>query len=524
MKQMNGGNDIDESLAALSANSNAVRAITGAVEGTIGPKGLDTMLVDRFGEVIITNDGVTILDKMDVNHPAAKMLINIAKAQQTEIGDGTTTASVLAGALIGEGVGQVLRGVPVSRVIEGVRTGTAMCVELLEKHSRTIDDLDSPVLRNIAMIAGRENEDIAELVLEAAQLIGKEKMLEANFKLSDIIISEVGAQNEVFMGVIIDRERMNREMPERVENASLLLIDDGLEPEELGDEALGTEAGFKRFMELQEEFKENVKKIVELGVNTVLVDRAVHEAAEEILSDAGVLVIQRVAGRDLRRTAEHCGARMIKRTGLRKSVADLRKYLGSAELIYEDEKLEHVRVIGGKGKPMATILVGAATVEVVGERERIAKDSASSVQAAVRGGYVPGGGALEIAIAGEIKARREELKGMSAYGLDCVVKALERPLSQIVSNAGFNHLEKLEEVIAAQRSAQSDSIGVDCDSGRTMNMLEFGIIDPTLVKRHAIKAAGEVAVAILRIDTIIKKKDESEGARAADVDSEIRDY
>jgi len=361
-------------------------------------------------------------------------------------------------------------------------------------------------------------------VLEAARLIGQEKLHENNFKLSDIIISEAGAQNEVFMGVIIDRERMSSEMPEQVNNATLLLIDDGLEPEELGDEALGTEAGFKRFMDLQEEFKVNVKKIVDLGVTAVFVDRAVHDAAEEILSDAGVLVVQRVAGRDLRRTAEHCGARMIKRTGLRKSVEDLRKYLGSAEQICEDEKLQHIRVVGGRGKPMATILVSAATAEVVGERERIAKDAASSVQAAVRGGYVPGGGALEIAIASEIKARREELKGMSAYGLDCVVKALERPLSQIVDNAGFNHLEKLEEVIAAQRSLQSDSIGIDCDTGKTMDMLQFGIIDPTLVKRHAIKAAGEVAVAILRIDTIIKKKDESDSARAADVDSEIRDY
>ena len=524
LKQMTGGNDIDESLAALLANANAVRAITGAVEGTIGPKGLDTMLVDRFGEDINTNDGVTIHDKMDVNHPAAKMLINIAKAQQAEIGDGTTTASVLAGALIGEGVAQVLRGVPVSRVIEGVKIGTKMCLEILDGHSRKIEDLNSPILRNIAMIAGRENEDIAELVLEAARLIGQEKLHENNFKLSDIIISEAGAQNEVFMGVIIDRERMSSEMPEQVNNAKLLLIDDGLEPEELGDEALGTEAGFKRFMDLQEEFKVNVKKIVDLGVTAVFVDRAVHEAAEEILSDAGVLVVQRVAGRDLRRTAEHCGARMIKRTGLRKSIEDLKKYLGSAEQICEDEKLQHIRVVGGRGKPMATILVSAATAEVVGERERIAKDAASSVQAAVRGGYVPGGGALEIAIASEIKARREELKGMSAYGLDCVVKALERPLSQIVDNAGFNHLEKLEEVIAAQRNTQSDSIGIDCDSGKTMDMLQFGIIDPTLVKRHAIKAAGEVAVAILRIDTIIKKKDESDGARAADVDSEIRDY
>ena len=119
LKQAGSGAEVDERMAALLTNANAVRAITAAVEGTIGPKGLDTMLVDRFGEVIITNDGVTILDKMDVNHPAAKMLINIAKAQQAEVGDGTTTATIMAGGLVSEGVNQVLRGVPVARVIDG---------------------------------------------------------------------------------------------------------------------------------------------------------------------------------------------------------------------------------------------------------------------------------------------------------------------------------------------------------------------------------------------------------------------
>ncbi len=511
MKQ-GGGSEVDESLAALMTNAAAVRAIAAAVQGTIGPKGLDTMLVDRFGEVIITNDGVTILDKMDVNHPAAKMVINIAKAQQHEVGDGTTTATIMAGALVNEGVAQVLRGVPVARVIEGIRIGIAMAQEELTKRSRRFKDLKDAKICNIARVAGRDNLDIADLVVQAARLIGTEKLLEPNYKLSDIIVAEENAENEVFLGVIVDKERMTKEMPELVEQASVLIIDDALEPEELDNEALGTEAGFRRFRELQDEFEANVRKIVELGVKAVLTDRGVHAKAEEILTDARILVVQRVPTNELRRVAEHVGARMIKRTGLKKEIADLQKFVGYADKVFEDEKLEHIRVMGGRGKPAATILVGAATQEVVGERQRIARDAASSVQAAVRGGYVAGGGSVEVAIARAVEKSRSTLKGMSAYGLDCVVNALKRPLAQIVENAGYNPLEKVENVVARQNEEKSDSLGIDCETGEICDMIKAGVIDPAPVKLHALKAAGEVATAILRIDTIIRKKDEGEQA------------
>lgn len=526
-KQTRNTTEVDERLAALITNTNAVRAITAAVEGTIGPKGLDTMLVDRFGEVIITNDGVTILDKMDVNHPAAKLVINIAKAQQTQIGDGTTTATITAGALVSEGANQVLRGVPVARVIEGIKYGVQKAYEEVQARTRTIANMDDPALRQVALVAGRDNGDIADLVVKAAGMIGREKLLDPAFKLSDTITAEEGANNEVFMGVIIDKERMNKEMPQRRENVSVMIIDDALEPEEIEDEALSTEAGFNRYLALQAEFKDNVHKIIDLGVGLVLTDRGVQESAEEMLTDAGVMVVQRVSAKDLRRAAEHTGARMIKRTGLKKDSAEITKYLGRADLVYEDEKLAHVRVVGGHGKPMATILVGAATAEVVGERERIAKDAASSVQATVKNGYVPGGGAIEIAVSRAVAQCRDNVKGMAAYGVDCVATALRRPLGQIVANAGYNPLEKVEEVLVAQAAQGKDSLAVDCDTGEIADMLTLGVLDPTLVKLHAIKAAGEVAVAILRIDTIIKKKEEGSGkteAGSAVADNNMPDF
>jgi chaperonin GroEL (HSP60 family) len=224
-----------------------------------------------------------------------------------------------------------------------------------------------------------------------------------------------------------------------------------------------------------------------------------------MFTDAGIMVLRRVEHMELERVAEHVGARLIKRTGIKKANSDIEKYIGYASEVYEDERLKQVRILGGKGKPMATVLVGAATKEVAGERERIAKDAASSVQATVKGGYISGGGSIEIAVARQVQTMRQTTKGMSAYGTDCVVHALKRPLSQIVENAGFNQLEKVEEVISAQIEHKCNTLGIDCDTGKVVDMLELGVVDPMLVKYHAIKAAGEVAVAILRIDKIIRK-------------------
>jgi len=515
IKHVSNSAEVDEKLAALLTNASAVQAIASAVEGTLGSKGLDAMLVDRLGDVVITNDGITILSKIETSHPAARMVIGIAKAQEEEVGDGTTTATIMAGTLLGEGVAQIVKGVPVTKVIEGVRVGLARAREALEALSTPIKGVDDPLLRKVAFVAGRQHADIADLVVTAARMVGAEKLAERHWKLMDTVVAQAGAGNEVFMGVVVDKERLNQQMPREIVKARVLVVDDALEPEEMEEEALGTEAGFNRYLALKSEFRENLSKLVELGVNVIVVDRGVDDAAEEVLTDAGVMVLRRVSSREVRQVAEHVGARPIKRTGLRREPGDLARYLGAAERVYEDEKLEHVRFLGGAGKPMATILVGAATDEVVDERERIAKDAAAAVQAALRGGVVPGGGAAELAAARCLEESRRSLKGMAGYGVDCVIEALRRPLAQIVANAGYNPLEKVGDVLAAQQETGKPSLGVDCDTGEVVDMFEMGILDPTLVKTYALKAAGEIAEAILRINTIIKKREEGGGSGGA---------
>jgi archaeal chaperonin len=497
----------DERLAALYSNATAVRAISSAVEGTIGPKGLDTMLVDTLGHVIITNDGVTILNKMEVAHPAARMLINVASAQQEEIGDGTTTATLLAAALLQEGVAQVERGVPVTRVIEGIQSGVRYALERLESRARSLESLADDVLYQVAMVSGREHEDIARLVTEATRLIGQEKLCDPQYRLSEHVMSVVGAASEVFQGVVIAKQRMLPQMPDRLEQARILIVDDALEPEEIDSEALGTEAGFLLYRQYKEEFRQHLERLVSLGVNVVFTDRGVSPVAEEVLGEAGVMIVQRVASKDMRKVAEHTGARPIKRTGLAKSGEEMNKFLGFAETVFEDERMENIRILGGRGKSLATILVGASTEEVLGERLRIARDAASSVQAAVRGGIVPGGGAVELWTAREVEKLRETVRGMTGFGVEAVARALRKPMTQIVLNAGFNPLEKVEEASVAQVEQQSDSLAIDCEDGHVVDMMERNVFDPTLVKVHALRAAGEVTVAIMRIHTVIRMKD-----------------
>jgi len=504
------GADIDERLSALLSNANAIRAVAAAVEGTLGPKGLNCMLVDRFGDVTITNDGFAILDKIDVSHPAARILINTAKAQDRQVGDGTTTATILASALVTEGMSQVTKGVPVTKVIEGMRAGLQRAVEVIEARSRHIADFDHPLLEQAAVVAGRGEQDIARLAVRAAELVGRGALGDPEFRLSEWIVAKEGAEDEVVAGLIIDKERMNRQMPQRVRRARVLVIDDALEPEEVEDEALATESGFARYLELKERFADALQRVLSLGVNVVVVERGVSDEAEEALTEAGAMVLRRVSARDLARIAEHTGARPLKRTGLGRPAQEIERCLGRAKLVAHDERLGHVRFESGKGRHVATMLVGATTAEVKDERLRIAEDAAGAAQQAVLGGVVPGGGAAEMAAAVAVEELRESMHGMAAYGADCVVEALRRPLAQIVANAGFNPLEKMGNLMAAMAGGERDGLAIDCDTGEVADMLSLGVADPTTVKVHALRAAGEVAEAILRINTIIRKRDSGE--------------
>lgn len=505
MKEINDRPEIDQHLAALLSNSGAVQAVTEAVRGTFGPKGLDCLLVDGQGTQIVTNDGITVLKAMDVNHPAAKMIISAVEDQETQVGDGTTTAAIIAGSLVAEGANQVIRGVPVIKVIEGIKIGIQNALQLLKDAITIIPDINSPILERIAFIAGREHRELADLIIQAGRILGGERLREPGFKLADQIIAIEGRENELILGAIINKEPLNKEMPRRLEKAKLIILDDALEPRMLESETLTTEAGLNQKLQHEREFIENINKLARLGVNLIITDRGISDQAEELLTDLGIIGVQRVAAHEWRRLAEMTGARPIKRWSLFKTLDELEKLTGDAAEVIVDECSKQIRILKTPHQKFVTILVGAYTKEVVGERERIAKDAASAVQAAWRGGVVPGGGSVEFAIARILK--RKQLVGMTSYGFECVIEALKQPITQICANAGYNPLEKLEEVSVSDNDNLSFSIGVNCDTGMIEDLSENGVWDPYDVKYFAIQSAGEVAEAILRINTVIKMKE-----------------
>jgi chaperonin GroEL (HSP60 family) len=464
------------------------------------------MLVGTQGEVLITNDGVTILEKMDVTHPAARLMVQVARSQQAIIGDGTTTATVLAGALVSEGVAQVMKGVPVAKVVRGMEQGILLAMENLQSRSRYITDLSDPLLYRIAFTAGREHKDIADLVLSAAKLTGLDKLMDESFRFAATVTAVEKAKNEVWNGILLHKKPIHAQLQHTARFKHILVLQDALEPEAIDEEALATESGFRAFIEMKEQFKEQMQRLIELQVGLILVDRSVDPEAEQFCADHGIMLVQRLNRHEVLQLCEYTGAKPVRRSALKKTSVELASILGAAGTIVYDDKIERIRLSEGEGKPLVTLIVGASTREIVGERSRIAMDAAAALQAALCGGYLPGGGAAEIAAAHELDRYRESLQGMESFGISAVSQALRKPLAQIVLNAGYNPLEKVEEIKAAQLLMQTDSLGIDCDTGKLIDCLEAGIVDPTPVKLHALQAAGEVAGALLRIHTVIKMK------------------
>jgi chaperonin GroEL (HSP60 family) len=505
IKDIIGNSEINQKLTALINNSNAVQAIGEVVGATLGPKGLDCMLVDEYGGIMVTNDGVTILRTMDVNHPAARIVISAAERQEEQVGDGTTTTTVMAQTLIAAGVNQVIKGVPVNQVIEGMRIGIKLALEMLTGMAVLVPSIDSPILKRIALIAGREHFDLAELIVKAVQILGEDRLRDPGFKLADQVAALEGAVSALIQGTVIEREPLNIVMPRQFGPTKILILDDSLEPDLVAPESLGTEIGIQQKIQNEAVLIANIRKLADLGVQAIFTDRAISNIAEEELTDLGILGVQKVARYDWLRLAEMSGARPIKKSSLAKSAPELGKLIGTVAGIIFDEKYKQTRVLATPERPFVTILVGAYTKEVVSERERIAKDAAAAVQAAWNGGVVSGGGSVELGIA--FCLERQPLGGMPSFGYDCVIEALKQPMALIVANAGFNPLEKIAEVLSLHAETNCYFYGVNCDTGRIEDLTQSGIWDPFYVKYSAIQSAGEVAEAILRINTVIKMKE-----------------
>ncbi len=498
--------EAEEHLAALRTNIEAVSVVTDAVRGTLGPKGLDVLLMDGAGGVIITNDGATILQNLDISHPVADLMLRLAQSQDDEVGDGTTTVTVLAGALVRAGWSQVERGVPVNRVLEGMESAWRWAIQELQRQAHPVTGPADPALYKTALIAARGQADIARLAVEAAQSVGEGPLLDGSCRLMETIVAQVDGAQEVIPGLVVERGRSLYTGPTQIREAKILILDDELAPAEVADKALASEAGFAEYLSQQQQFRSSLQKLSQCQVDVVLLNRGADDAAQEALADLGIVLIERVPHRVLQAVGRHTGGRLTRRGVLERSTDELQKVTGRADMVSFDDTEQTVRIVGGAAEPAVTILVTAATQEVLDERYRITRDAAGAVQAAVRSGLVPGGGAVEIGLARFLQGQRSRLKPLQAYGLDSCVEALKAPLAQIAENAGFNRLEKVEAVVAAQDSADASSIGMDCDTGQLVDLVQTGILDPLAVKVHGMQAAFEIARAVLRISRILRKR------------------
>ncbi|MEM2214538.1 MAG: thermosome subunit beta [Candidatus Nezhaarchaeales archaeon] len=500
---------------AQRANIAAARAIAETLKTTLGPRGMDKMLVDSLGDVTITNDGATILDEMDVQHPAAKMLVEIAKAQDEEVGDGTTTVVVLAGELLKKAEELMTKNIHPTVIVDGYGKALEFCQKDLEKLSLPVSLSDEELLRLIARTAmhakvvSAARDYLADLAVKAVKQIVEERngKLVADVDQVQLIKKQGGSitDTKLIQGVIVDKEVVHTGMPKRVQNAKIALLDCPLEVEKTEIDAeirISDPAQMKAFIEEEEKIlKGMVEKIKSIGANVVFCQKGIDDMAQHYLAKAGILAARRVKKSDMEKLARATGARIVT------NIEDLTlNDLGYAELVEErkiaDEKL--IFVENCKNPRSVAILIRGGLEKFVDEAERALKDALSAVASAVEcGRYVPGGGAIEMELAKRLREYAAKVGGKEQLAIEAFATALEVIPRTLAENGGHDPIDVIMALRAEHEKEGNFFIGIDVYNGKPVDMLKLGVIEPLSVKLTALKSATEAAAMILRIDDVI---------------------
>ncbi|MFA4661493.1 thermosome subunit beta [Pyrococcus kukulkanii] len=524
---------------AQRMNILAARIIAETVRTTLGPKGMDKMLVDSLGDIVITNDGATILDEMDIQHPAAKMMVEVAKTQDKEAGDGTTTAVVIAGELLRKAEELLDQNIHPSIIIKGYTLAAQKAQEILDSIAKEVKPDDEEILLKAAMtaITGKaaeeEREYLAKLAVEAVKLVAEEKEGKFKVDIDNIKLEkkEGGSVRDtrLIRGVVIDKEVVHPGMPKRVENAKIALINDALEVKETETDAeirITSPEQLQAFLEQEEKMlKEMVDKIKEVGANVVFVQKGIDDLAQHYLAKYGILAVRRVKKSDMEKLAKATGAKIV--TNIRDLTPE---DLGEAELV-EERKVAGENMIfveGCKNPKAVTILIRGGTEHVVDEVERALEDAVKVVKDILEDGkIIAGGGAAEIELSIKLDEYAKEVGGKEQLAIEAFAEALKVIPRTLAENAGLDPIETLVKVIAAHKE-KGPTIGIDVYEGEPADMMERGVIEPVRVKKQAIKSASEAAIMILRIDDVIaaqklekEKEGEKGGESGTDTDTEF---
>ncbi|NJE00466.1 thermosome subunit beta [Thermococcus sp. JdF3] len=499
---------------AQRLNILAARIIAETVRTTLGPKGMDKMLVDSLGDIVITNDGATILDEMDIQHPAAKMMVEVAKTQDKEAGDGTTTAVVIAGELLRKAEELLDQNIHPSIIIKGYALAAEKAQEILDNMAREIDVEDAETLKKAAVtsITGKaaeeEREYLAEIAVDAVRQVAEKVDGTYKVDLDNIKFEkkEGGSVRDtrLIRGVVIDKEVVHPGMPKRVENARIALINEALEVKETETDAeirITSPEQLQAFLEQEERMlREMVEKIREVGANVVFVQKGIDDLAQHYLAKYGILAVRRVKKSDMEKLAKATGAKIV--TNVRDLTAE---DLGEAELV-EQRKVAGENMIfveGCKNPKAVTILIRGGTEHVVDEVERALEDAVKVVKDIVEDGkIVAAGGAPEIELAIRLDEFAKEVGGKEQLAIENFAEALKVIPRTLAENAGLDPIEILVKVIAAHKE-KGPTVGVDVFEGEPADMMEKGVIAPVRVTKQAIKSASEAAIMILRIDDVI---------------------
>ena len=503
---------------AQRMNILAARVIAEAVRSTLGPRGMDKMLVDSLGDVVITNDGVTILKEIDVEHPAAKMVVEVAKTQENEVGDGTTTAVVIAGELLKRAEELLDNEIHPTVIANGYRLAAEKAIELLKEVSIDVSRDDDETLKKIAATAmtgkGAEVavEKLSEIVVKAVKAIAEEANGKTEVDTDNIKIEKrTGAsveETELIEGIVLDKEVVHPGMPKRIKDARILVFNGALEVKETETDAkinITDPEMLQKFIEQEEKMiKDMIDKIAETGANVVFCQKGIDDLAQYYLAKAGILAVRRVKKSDIEKIAKACGARIL--TDLRDISSE---DLGYADLVEEkkvgDEKM--VFVTGCKNPKAVTLLVRGGTEHIVDEIARGVEDAIRVVAVALEDGkVVAGAGAPEIELSLRLKEWAPSLGGREQLAAEAFASALEIIPKTLAENAGLDPIDVLVD-LKSDHEKGTKFAGVDVDTGKIVDMKVTGVLEPLRIKTQAIESATEVAVMLLRIDDVIAAKE-----------------
>ena len=521
---------------ALRTNIMAARAVAEMIKTTYGPKGMDKMLVDALGDVTITNDGATILDKAEIQHPAAKMLVQIAKSQDYEVGDGTKTAVIFAGELLRHAEELLDKNIHPTIIVSGFRKALDEALRVLYEIAEPININDNETLKKVAKTALTSKavhdarEYFAEIAVKAVKQIAEKRGDKYYIDLDNIqIIKKYGGSlldSLLVYGIVLDKEVVHPGMPRRVENAKIALIDAPLEiekPEIDAEIRITDPSQLRAFLEQEEELlKKMVDKIAGTGANVVICQKGIDEVAQHFLAKKGILAVRRVKRSDMEKLERATGARIVS------NIDDLKpEDLGYAELVEERKVGEDkmVFVEGCKNPKAVSIVIRGGLERLVDEAERSLRDSLAAVADAIRDGkIVAGGGAVEVELAKHLRKFAKTVGGKEQLAIEAFAKSLEGLVMSLAENAGLDPIEIIMKLRASHEKDDGKWIGINVFAGDLANMMELGVIEPVSVKANAIKAGTEAATIILRIDDVIAaskiEKPEESGKKPGEEEEE----